>query len=70
MAGNPPGSIHGFVLDGKSHKQRETTAQTPAVPAVSGEDSSVDLMRILSHYCRMRQMEPCHLLGEVARRPP
>ncbi len=31
-----PGSIHGFVLDGKSYRQGEATAQTPTVPAVSG----------------------------------
>ncbi len=31
-----PGNVHGFVLDGKSYRQGEATAQTPTVTAVSG----------------------------------
>ncbi len=31
-----PGNILGFILDGKSYRQGEATAQTPTVPTVSG----------------------------------
>ncbi len=64
-----PGNIHGFVLDGKSYRQGLTTAQTPiSVRRYRRDDNNVDLIRVQPHYYRVRQVEPCRRLGEVARR--
>ncbi len=32
------------------------------------DDSSVDLLCVQPHYYHVRQVEPCHRFGEVARR--
>ncbi len=40
-----PGNIHGFVLDGKSYRQEQVTAQTPTVTAVSGVRITALLLR-------------------------
>ncbi len=52
-----PGNIHGFILDGKSYRQGWATAQTPNEP----EERQ-------SYYYRVRWVEPCRRIGEVARR--
>ncbi len=46
-----PGNTHGFGLDGKSYQQ-----------GWIDEDSNFDLMHVQPHYCRVRQVEPCHQL--------
>ncbi len=58
-------NIYGFVLGGKSYLQGWDTAHTPTELCV---DNNVSLRHVLSHYYRVRQVEPCHRLGEVARR--
>ncbi len=40
-----PGNIHGFVLDGKSYPQRQSTAQAPTVTTVSGVRVTILLLR-------------------------
>ncbi len=58
------GSIHGFVLGGKSYQQGWATAQAPNyVHRFWCEESNVDLTHMQPHYYRVRQVEPCHKLG-------
>ncbi len=47
----------------KSNGQGQATAQTPTVTAAS--DVSITTCNLYYH---VRQVEPCHRLGEVARR--
>ncbi len=69
MAVRPPWrgrvNTHGFILDGKSYRQGPATTQTPNNPAVS---SVRIIMHMQPYYYRVRQVKPCHLLGEVAGR--
>ncbi len=52
-----PGNIHGFILDEKSYRQGQATAQTPT------DDNSVDFTHVQPLFYRMWQVEPCHQLG-------
>ncbi len=45
-----PGNIHGFILDGKSHRFR-------------CEDYNVAFTHVQPHYYCVRQGEPYHVLG-------
>ncbi len=57
------GNIHGFVLNWQSYWSRSPTAQTlNSVRHFWYESSNVQ-----PHYYRLRYVEPCHWLGEVAR---
>ncbi len=64
-----PNNIHGFILDGKSYRQIQATAQnTNYVHRFRYEDNNVDLIRVQLYYYRVRQVDPCHRFGKVARR--
>ncbi len=58
----PSENIRGFVLGGQRYRPGLTTVETPNEPVVSGVR-----MCVPPHYHRVRQMEPCHRLGEVSR---
>ncbi len=55
-----PGSIHGFILDGKSYRQGWATAQTPTVPAEFGVDISriSGLLVLCQNPFRKHRLEP------------
>ncbi len=55
-----PGNIHSFLLDGESYKPGLATAQT-SIQVSRSEDKNAVFMCV-------RQVEPWHRLGEVAKR--
>ncbi len=62
-----PGNVHGSILEGKSYRQGEATAQSTNYVRRFWR-FNVDLMHVQPHFYCVRQVEPYHRLGEVDRR--